>query len=138
MILGASKSIQLHFSVTSVLSASPVHTICDLIYAPIRMRDHLSVLFVAKHLLANMIGRDMKDSIRERRNLSAGEIWHVGDSGDVAGDSLAQMLSGAISDLKLAGFVSNHYLTKKLMSIITPIWGNSTNNRAISSRYHSL
>lgn len=80
----------------------------------------------------------MKDSIRERRNLFAGEIWHVGDSGDVAGDSLAQMLSGAISDLKLAGFVSNHYLTKKLMSIITPIWGNSTNNRAISSRYHSL
>ena len=99
------------FSVIYVPKDSPEPTIFVLIYGLIRTKGHLSVLFVAKHSLVNMIARDMKTYIIMERNLSAEAILLQVGTGAVAEVSQERTPWQDTIVRKPVGFVYNLYTT---------------------------
>jgi hypothetical protein len=80
------KSILQLFNVHFVQNGSPELTTYVLICVLIPMSGLSSVQSVAKHLLANMIGKDTKACIQEKRNLSARASLSKVASGVAVGD----------------------------------------------------
>jgi hypothetical protein len=108
------KSILQLFNVHSVQNGSPELTTYVLTCVLIPMSGLSFVQSVAKHLLANMIGKDTKAYIQEKRNLSARASLSKVASGVAVGDSHVQMRWADISVLKQVGYVSNLFLMKRL------------------------
>lgn len=71
------RSIRQRFNVICVQNASPEPTTCDPISELTRTKGRSFARFVGKHLQGSMTASGMKVSIREKRNLSAGETSHA-------------------------------------------------------------
>src|SRR5690606_17743221 len=103
------RNIQPPFNAIYVQNGSRERTICDLIFALTRTRDHLSAPFAARLLLVSMIASDTKDYIQARRSsfvVATYPMEATGDAGDVL---LVPMPLAGIFDRKLVGFASNLY-----------------------------
>lgn len=92
VIRNGCRNTQQHSSAIFVRNASRAHTTCGLIFAPIQMKDRLSVLSAGKLLRASMIVNGMKGCIRARRNLSVEGTCRPGDNGAAVAGSLVPTL----------------------------------------------